>query len=418
MPHLYGLEKLQPIAGKLMAFWLFLLPLVFLFAPVQSSSLFLLISLTSIPFFQWPEQNIKWILMVLAALAVFLIWGGMTSFWSDHTQLVVKRLSRFAMGIPFAFLLFNMNGRRLSSLVPVELVLSLGFMLSALIVIIDWLGGGPVSNFLYEMKGDEFAANMLKPGVSIVSLLGFMLLVVRGRNRDWKFYGLGCLLVLSVFHPAQMLAVKGGMLLAVLALLYCWLVGKGLPWILAAMGISICLVVPFLLTADNLALLTNLEHSMPISLLHRLVVWENARLLFLENSLTGYGLGSSRFLSQGELATLVSLPEAYWDYLPWVGYVMEKDITLMPLHPHSLGLQVLLETGFVGAVLLTMLVMVVVKAITKSFTQAQMNIAFPFFILMLVTMAFSYSIWQSWWLAVQFLLFGVMRLLLCLHSKD
>ena len=412
MTYSYGLEKLQHIAGKLMACLLFLLPMVFLFAPVQSSSLFLLLSLTSIPFFRWSEKNGRLVISVLVMLTVFLGWGALTGIWSEHNQLVEKRIIRFAIGLPFALMFFNTDLKKLHENVPVELSLISGFSIAAVIIAIDAVFGAPVSNYLYLLKGDDFVANMLKPGVSMVSLVGFLLLAYRMKDRDRVFYLLVGLFLFCALHPAQMLAIRVGLIPAILSFAYCVLYPRGLAWLLAMGVITICLALPFMLTAQNLSFLVDAGAALPNSMMHRLVIWEHARELFFDNSLMGYGLGSSRFLAMDEFAGIQDLPEIYRSYQPWIYYVTRNDVPLLPLHPHSLGLQVLLETGVIGALLLMLLSLTVVTAISRSFSSAQMRRAFPVFILLLIAMSFSYSIWQSWWLAVQFLMFGMMRILL------
>jgi len=72
----------------------------------------------------------------------------------------------------------------------------------------------------------------------------------------------------------------------------------------------------------------------------------------------------------------------------------------IPLHPHNAILQIWLELGLVGAILLTLLLvglLNLVKKVTQNHWEAAA--CYGVFTTGLTISSLSYGIWQSWWLA-------------------
>ncbi|MCB2101668.1 MAG: O-antigen ligase family protein [Rhodobacterales bacterium] len=126
------------------------------------------------------------------------------------------------------------------------------------------------------------------------------------------------------------------------------------------------------------------------ALQHRLYIWEFAAHRIAEKPLLGWGMNAARIIPGGD--TVVSNPA-----VPFNG-------TLMPLHPHNAALQVWLELGLPGALILAALAALAVLAAARA-RAGRMAPALVTgqVVTALVMMNQSYGIWQSWWLAVLWL---------------
>ena len=404
-------EKWQIFSGNALGWLMFLMAPVLLFAPVQSSVQLFLIALVAIPFFRLPDLRSGGLLPVLLAFFLFMLWSGISYFWSDHNGLVVERLIKLAVGVPFIFLWCNVDMAGLRRHVNPGRWLMAGFVLAAAVALADMAGGLALSGWLQDFRGKGFEVNMLKPGLSMVTMLGLVLLYTRPITQRLPALLLAGLILVILFHPAQMLAVRAAAAFSVAAWICIRLFPRCGPMALLAVGGLILFLFPLLFRAEYLSFLTETMSRPPYSLLHRLVIWEHVRELTDAQFWFGYGLGSSRYLSEGLLAQVSSLPEAFQTYRPWIGYLARNDVMLLPLHPHNLGLQIALETGFVGLVLVFLLFAMVVRALHGALDQESWRYCFPVFVLLLAATCFSFSIWQSWWLALLILLFGIARML-------
>jgi O-antigen ligase len=161
-----------------------------------------------------------------------------------------------------------------------------------------------------------------------------------------------------------------------------------------ALAISVVAIIAAPLTFARLERLPGLGEaadSFKISAGHRLLIWSFAGDRIAERPLTGWGLDASRAIPGGDDP-------------------IRPGETWMPLHPHNAALQVWLELGAPGAVLLALLVALVWGVLARvewpplfaAAAGASLMIAF-------VGCFGTYGIWQEWWLGtLSFSLFLVL----------
>ena len=119
----------------------------------------------------------------------------------------------------------------------------------------------------------------------------------------------------------------------------------------------------------------------PPSWRHRLAVWQFVADRLAEKPLMGWGLDAAR-------------------NLPGADSPVYLKQGLMPLHPHSAILQVWLELGLPGAVLLGALIVLVVKGIAPLDVDPRAAAGrLATFVTFFVPAALSFGMWQNWWLA-------------------
>jgi len=148
---------------------------------------------------------------------------------------------------------------------------------------------------------------------------------------------------------------------------------------------------------------------LPSSWSHRIVIWQFAAAKIAERPLLGWGLDASRKIPGGR------------ETIPWQ---MDPDpndagdrmsvVQRLPLHPHSVSLQLWLELGAIGAALLAALAFLLVAG-----AKADRGAAWPdagrlaLACSGLAIANVSYGAWQTWWLSTLFMVAAAALLLLC-----
>jgi O-antigen ligase len=151
------------------------------------------------------------------------------------------------------------------------------------------------------------------------------------------------------------------------------------------------LIFPALIRID--ALRHRAEHLAKMSLWHRFEIWSFVGDRIAEHPFLGWGLDSSRAIPGGsELFAPTSNP--------W-GLTAQH----LPLHPHNVTLQIWLELGVPGAVLLALLVARLWLALgamkwPRLYAAAVGGSLTAAFVVGLA----SYGLWQEWWIGTDFLM--------------
>lgn len=144
----------------------------------------------------------------------------------------------------------------------------------------------------------------------------------------------------------------------------------------------------------------DMASSVPYSTRHRLAIWSFAVEKIEEKPWLGWGFHGSRSLPQEDRR-------------------LAPNMEIMPLHPHSLALQTRLELGLPGAIILAGLVFAVFYRLA-TFTDdgwksgLAMAAGSSWFFIANV----SYGMWQSWWIALAFLLAVLMKVALAAKSGE
>ncbi|MCK6454718.1 MAG: O-antigen ligase family protein, partial [Alphaproteobacteria bacterium] len=188
-----------------------------------------------------------------------------------------------------------------------------------------------------------------------------------------------------------------------------WVLARGrLPAAFGAVVAAACFAAPLIVAALPTPSTTDLHgRFLPSSWSHRLVIWQFAAERIAERPLFGWGLDASRRMPGGR------------EVLPWR---MDADpnnpegwmstVQRMPLHPHSLSLQVWLELGLAGAAILAALLYLLVTRAARAggaIPAQAANVALVFAAMAVSNI--SYGAWQSWWLSTLWLIAAVAVLL-------
>ena len=322
--------------------------------------------------------------LVWPALAL-LAWAAVSVIWAPEAGRALDTVLRLGLSLALALLAADALADTPSSpLVPRAAALGLALGIGA--ALFDDLSGHALRAAVRGIS--EPSATLafgLKNAASVIALL-LPIAVFASSLALWQRLGLalaGAGVVILLPGESAKLAVLAGLGIGFAAYLAPRITRRGL-----AVGSALLILgLPWLLGAG----LPRDVAGLPNSAAHRLMIWDFAAERIAERPLLGWGMESSRNIPGGkegpDAATrsafgLTSAPAVQWS----------AHAQLLPLHPHNLALQVWLEFGVVGAVLMALLLGVVALGLPSAAGCGAFAAA-------LVISMLSYGAWQYWWVA-------------------
>ncbi len=319
-----------------------------------------------------------------SAFLIFIAWAWVSTIWSpyDHSaQAILMVMGAFLYPL-FAFAIHTLQGKARRIVIHAALfsgaAMILPYVLEGATGIISQLfaEGAMRENMLRDATRGISAIVMATPALAALWLLNFpgrggqifaILMVLLVAIISWQFHlfaGLMALLMGSIFFGfgyrwprSTILTITVGFLIMVL---------------LAPM------IMPVLATPlDGVGL--------PFSWEWRVKMWPYTGALINEHPLIGWGLGASRSFTA--------------DQFELRGF----SLSYLVQHPHNVGLQVWLETGLVGALLLSASLAIFGIRLSgmRGLSSMQGAAIAGSAAVILVFFSFTYGAWQEWlWASV------------------
>lgn len=164
-----------------------------------------------------------------------------------------------------------------------------------------------------------------------------------------------------------------------------------------ALAIASLLFAPLLGIVSS-GITAEVMRELPLSWEHRLRMWSYSWELIQEAAFIGHGFDSPRAYE----ALTFRAPDG-------------RDIVVMSMHPHNIGLQIWLETGLVGAFLSVGFLLTLMRTALKTCQEPAIAFAVTGLVVTIVTSgAVTVGVWQHWWWA----LIVLAASLLCLVPRN
>ena len=356
-------------------------------APMGESSLFALVSLAAlVGLIAGRALHDMWRTWLAPVFAGLLVWALVSLLWTpdpgDSVRLWISLTLTF-LGV----LALSAAARRLPTIDGriIENWLLAGFALGLALVIVELISDVALNRLSFELRygHPDVVRAVLNRAIALAVLLAWpaaMILWRRGQ-RPWALGTLVAVAVVTLFAEAWAIRVAcfAGLILATLA----FFAGRRFTMILAGIAVLGVLSAPlwpqsFLAPARFESTLGD-EHR--YSGLHRLYIWEFTAERIAERPVAGWGLDAARRIPGGE-GKLVGGGQ------------------LMQLHPHNGVLQVWLELGMPGAILLAVFLTGVLLSVNRRTGDRFMQAATVGAITAaLVIACLSFGVWQNWWLS-------------------
>jgi len=326
-------------------------------------------------------------------LLVFTGWAWISTLWSEHQSENAPLL--FGLLVPLFFV--PMVVLRLSPRVKQRLswaVIGVGLLGVALLLFDSvsgfalsfWgdpvaLGGDP------ELRRGNAERNVGRGQVSYAQLLwpvaGLLIVSVK---RGWM------LVVLSFIGLAVSAQMNN---LAIIAPTLILAAGfAGLAWRYPRLGVilAFCVAIVSLIFAPLISILCGFADAeflrkLPLSWEHRVRMWAYSGELIQQAPVFGHGFDGSRLYDD----LTFRAPDG-------------RDIVVLSMHPHNVGLQLWLETGLIGVLLAVGFLLALLKTVLKSCAESARAFAAAGLIVTIATSgAVTVGVWQHWWWALIFL---------------
>ena len=358
-----------------------LLPIVGVVAPKGTVAILLLAAGLALPIHWWaqrrfPAPDVR----VAIALALLVVWCAIASSWSEDSALSLVLSLRVAVILAAGLVLFPIVAAlHDAARKRVGQWLIAGFGLSLALVAVEIGLDFPLLRSFKTAGAGQEAVWFNRGAIALVLIVWPVTALLWARGLGWKALALPAVLsIASLFLESA--AATLGLVAGVAALLLALGHRKaGLAITLAASAVAF-VAMPFAARemhghgwhqADWLA----------ASAQHRIEIWEFSVRRIAENPVLGWGFDGSRHLQA-----------LYPD-------TSSTGRELAALHPHSAPLQIMLELGAVGAVIVLALLWLIAMRLDGAAGRKRM-FGQPLFVAGLVIASVAHGMWQNWWLAL------------------
>jgi len=335
----------------------------------------------------WPLSN----RLLLVLMALFAGWAALSLVWTINPDRGVKTAIRLALvGTSLIFLIDAATRLDHAQRLSFGRWLVRGTIIGLTVIGLFIALSGPLSDWLGTSARAGHELDSLNRTASVIAMLVWPVALVVAQL--YGRYAAAAVIVMSA------LALY---FLAPSAPLVAFLVGAcafGMGWISQRWGKRLLFVgftaaviaIPFfdiLVPVINDWLIANIPG--PNSEVHRFVIWEFASQRIFEQPLFGWGLEAARTIPGGHDQIFLF---QFGDN-PTMGQAM-------PLHPHNALVQIWLELGLIGLLLIAAVFSLIVVSIPESAN----NRAAPATMIAATACAFTiaelgFGIWQGWWMA-------------------
>ena len=233
--------------------------------------------------------------------------------------------------------------------------------------------------------------------VAAIYLLPWTLAVRRRMGAKWA--GAGFAIGVAVLAFCQADSHKAALVVGLASALIVFVGGRP-----ALKGFSVLFVVgvlsaPWVVTMlpDPLQL-DNAAAFLPKSSQHRLVIWRTTAEHIFERPFSGSGLDTARAFYDRDQKVV------YYFGGKGAATGWTNSFEPIPLHPHNGILQVWLELGVVGALLLAAAIYFMVARLAAHEGGFERAVIFGAFVTGLMVFTISYGAWQSWWMGTVWLM--------------
>jgi len=333
----------------------------------------------------WAFRDFPW---PIVPAALFLLWVGLSFLWSpyDNPEQLPKTLLGIPLYILFAYRVGSLKGRWKSR---VETCIIFFAIALGLTLLSEAITDGAVTRSFKVTAEDVSQIDMETIRVYVYRSLGhaavpLILLAGPAAMIAWREGGpvIGGLILLIAGWVAFSFETEvnaAAFVLASLAAMLAYIWPRTVISVLFGALAGAFIVLPLIMPGLISALPDSFREALPLSWLWRLEIWSFAGELVQEKLWFGYGLDASRVLN-GEMNL--------------AGYNIER----LPHHPHNAALQVWLETGLVGSLLLAYTLVAIGGRIAMSSRLSKLQAVSIVWVLMIYVslIFFSYGVWQEW----------------------
>jgi O-antigen ligase len=368
--------RLAAWCGWVMVAVLLLTPLLAWGGPLAFAPVMALAGLLSLPNFRIRDEDRPAAIAVL----VLVIWAAGSTVWSPYTPKSIVQASGVKLIAEAALFGSAITAARGASPPPRRWLLKLlawGMALLGAVMLVEAATGAGIYRALRVAMHDPirpdlgiknvaqalFVLALLTPAAMVAAVRvggGWLLWVPMIGGIAWPSIVFG--------YDAPLLALIAS--LTAMGLVLRW--PRGGPRLLATLAAVFFLAAPLAVwSTRRLGWYDKLAADVSLSWSQRMGYWRHAQDWIGDHPLRGWGIDASRMFAPG-----------------------------IRLHPHDAALQIWLELGLIGAVAAAVLWVAILAGLSRSRPDAAMAAGAGCAMAYLTFNAFSFGVWQEWYLAL------------------
>ncbi|MBT3988998.1 MAG: hypothetical protein HON14_13910 [Rhodospirillaceae bacterium] len=405
------IESGSKAAGTSFAIVAFLMIPIAVFSSKAMAPLFILLALVLLGH-RVIKRNFSFSLPLTSILAFLclLIWAGLSQFWTFDTalgaKLLLPLLALFALGI-----FLHQETRSISSSTSDDIgrFLIAGAGLAIVVLFFESVTGNWLTRLgrglawhdvIRDYTGGINIAAFVKNGVVILSILIWPVLSTLWRRQQKIWAGLFLLSTAYLIYRFSASTAIIALIASAIGIAIACLRRKIAVHLIAGSFVVFVLAMPFGIekvlgdkTTNEIGQI-GFDAKLPNSAINRFIIWHFSTKRIFEKPATGWGMNAAR-----------QIPGGSDKYSLRVKNSNGKEFTLfreffVPLHTHNQAIQIWLELGAIGALLVAGFGWLFIRRLENENIDPSL---FGVVISILVFNLLSFGAWQSWWIATQFL---------------
>ena len=371
------------------------------FAPLGEWLLLSLISIVTLLNFTIMKKktNYNCFLIFISSILVILF----SYYWTINSNRTLEVIGPISSIIFAIYILLNITST--NKIKNMDNLIGIPMILTSICIFLDLFFNSEIRSNLAILAGDQPTSESGNYSRGIIILTIMMPLSVAMYLNEKKYN-----LAIVIFTLATVVIILGpnnsskiALICALLSSLLIYFFGPRAFLCFGILSITIILFLPVLST-KVFPVITNIDknnsyympwQSIPAggSIIHRLLVWEYVGSEIYKKPLLGHGVGTSRLIGQN---IILNAPNS--------------DIEIkggIPLHPHNNFLQIWLELGIVGIIIITLIWIKVIKfgiRIRKNSYILGTGICSSI-VTIFVICNLSFGVFQAWWMSIIAFLF-------------
>jgi O-antigen ligase len=347
----------------------------------------------------WPEKNKFSPSFGLSSLCLigFFMWSMVTSLWSPDPQIAIISILRNIGTLGAGFIVFyHMSHHTISNRGWKWMYNSM--ILAATLLIVIAMSERVFKIFLpnFLPMASSLVIHMDRGTTVMALFLWPMIWELRRQNKTKEIVFLFCYCSISLLlshDAAAKVSVFLGVIVSLMGLNYF----KKMPALLCISSAAMIMLAPLVAHYIPDPSRTIEWRWLEPSAHHRLTIWRFAETVIERNPMIGQGFEASRRVGDGLTLHIADSRGT------------EREQQLMPLHPHNAPLQIWLETGAIGAVIVALLMMSLGWSLRNFLQREIISEISTLWVICFFVSAVSYGLWQNWWQAAMLLVIALWR---------
>lgn len=306
-------------------------------------------------------------------LSLLMGFGVLSTIWSIHPlETLAQSITNFLTFASFAVFFAVLIKQNVLSSKAMRICLIIIFTASFLLLMLQAIGEQTIRFYLHHSNRG------LKPNAEVLAILAIPLIAafLYQKRYGWGvlFYILSLLLTYIVEIRTSFIALVVG---GILAICY-YVLPRLLVWSTTVVSVVYTLAFPWVVSFIEFVL----QHSaIPDSFIHRLHIWNFVADKIKEKPWFGWGVNISHHFPGGNQSA-----------------AKFSNMTLLPSHPHNEVMQIWLEQGLFGAVLLACFHGSLFFQLRKESNRLVMSMYGFYLTSVFIMLQMSHSAWHKWWI--------------------